>query len=49
MLIKINGINIWAKTYGSNKNDCIILIAGAMALASFWDENSVNHWPKPIS
>lgn len=38
MINNINNIKIWVETYGLNKNSCIVLISGAMAPASFWDE-----------
>lgn len=34
----INNIKIWIETFGSNKEDCIILISGAMAPATFWND-----------
>ena len=38
MLHDINDIKIWIETYGRDKNNSIVLIAGAMAPSSFWNE-----------
>ncbi|WP_430885916.1 alpha/beta fold hydrolase [Fusibacter sp. JL216-2] len=36
--IHVNKIEIWTQTYGDQKNEAVILIAGAMAPATFWEE-----------
>jgi pimeloyl-ACP methyl ester carboxylesterase len=38
MLIDINSIKIWVETFGNKKGKPIILIAGAMASAVFWNK-----------
>jgi len=35
-MLQINHISIWTETFGANKNNAIVLIAGAMAPATFW-------------
>ncbi len=49
MVNDINNIKIWIETFGSNRENCIILISGAMAPATFWDDQfcealSANHF-----
>ncbi len=47
--VKLNGINLWYETFGSEQNSAVIFIAGAMAPATFWDNEfciklSQNHF-----
>ena len=39
MIQNINNIEIWIDTYGSDKDNCIVLISGAMSPASFWNDD----------
>ncbi len=36
-VVNLNGINLWYETFGNKQNSAIIFIAGAMAPATFWD------------
>lgn len=36
--ITINNVEIWTEIFGSNKENAVILIAGAMAPATFWED-----------
>ena len=48
-IVKLNEIDLWYETFGSKKDTAIIFIAGAMAPATFWNDEfceklSQNHF-----